>query len=413
MLSKLFRKKTDALPPTPGGLDMLSAEFFDDPYRYYKYLRQNEPAHWTKQGCLLLTRRDHVLKALKNPLLGSAPADFAATHPRNRKLFVFADVASNLLPFLDGADYVKTRQFMAPVLRKTFEENPPNAKGPAARILHPLLDKRTFDVLNEFGRPLSLQVICEFMGLPLESQDDLYRWTDNLFRIFVPLPDANGKRLIDKGLSEFRGYFQEIVKARKLKPGKDLISKLLLNRIGGEGMSEAQIIDNCMLVFADAIENVDAAIASAVLSLHNHPKESKKLRANLELLPAAVEESLRFEAPGQTAPRIVREDTEIEGVPVRRNSVVLLGLGSSNRDESAYGDPEVFDITRTTKEHLSFGKGNHSCLGFFMVRSEMKAALGELIEKTVKLHVHTENLSWEHRPGHRWLTHLNVTATRK
>jgi len=412
LLNWLRRRESKVHPPHPGGLDMLSEEFFDDPYPFYSYLRRNEPAHWTKQGCLLLTRQEHILRALKNPALGSAPADFAATHPRNRQLFVCADVASNLLPFLDGPEYIRARQFMGPVLRKTFEENPPDAEGPARQILNPLLEKGTFDVLNDFGRPLSLQVICDFMGLPLDGREDLCRWTDNFFRIFAPLPKAAERKLIDQGLTEFRSYFRDILERRRLKPGNDLVSRLLLKKIDGEGMSDGQIIDNCMLIFADAIESVDAAIASALLALHHHPKQFRRLRNHRELLPAAVEESLRYEAPGQTAPRIVREDTEIEGVPARRNSVVLLGLGSANRDEAAFKNPEIFDLSRPKQDHLSFGKGNHSCLGFFIVRAEMKAALGALMEGTREIAVHDEGLSWEHRPGHRWLTALSITVTK-
>jgi cytochrome P450 len=413
MLHWLRRKKSKEIMPPPDGLDMLSTEFFNDPYPYYKYLRNNEPAHWTKQGCLLLTRQEQVLRALKNPVLGSAPADFATTHPRNRQRFVCADVASNLLPFLDGSDYVRTRQFLGPVLRKTFEESPPDTEGPARRILEPLLEKGTFDVLTDFGRPLSLQVICKFMGIPLDNQDDLCRWTDNFFRIFAPLPKAAERNLIDEGLTQFRGYFRDIVERCRRSPGDDFISRLILKKIDGAGMSDEQIIDNCMLVFADAIENVDAAIAGALLALHQHPKEFRKLRKQPELLPGAVEESLRFDAPGQTAPRIVRDDTQIEGVTARRNSVVLLGLGSSNRDESVYKNPDVFDLSRPKQEHLSFGKGNHSCLGFFVVRSEMQAALGALIEGTRDIEVHDHDLSWEHRPGHRWLSALHVTVKRK
>jgi len=401
------------MDPGVGGLDTLSEEFFRDPYPFYRYLRTHDPLHWTKQGCLLITRRADVLQALKNPILGSAPADFATTHSRNRDLLVCADVASNLLPFLDGAAYVRTRQFLAPALRKSFEANPPDAAAAVARLLPPLLERGAFDVLNDFARPLALQIACEFMGLRSGRHDDLYRWTDNFFRLFSPLPAALEREQIDRRLIEFREYFREVLDERRRRPGEELMSMLAAKQIGGEGLSDQQIIDNCMLIFADAIENVDAAIASSLLALQRHPAEFRKLRNDPDLLPAAIEEALRYEAPGQTAPRVVREDAVIEGVFVRRNTVVLLGLGSANRDPEAFEDPDSFSLSRPKQDHLSFGRGNHSCIGFFLVRAEMKAALGGLLASTRKVKVHDKDLSWEARPGHRWLTSLNITVSRK
>jgi cytochrome P450 len=411
MLRRFIKAPEQA--PGEGGLDTLSAEFFHDPYPYYRYLRTRDPVHLTRQSCLLLTRQKDVLRALKNPALGSAPADFASTHPRHREVSTCANVASNLLPFLDGPAYVRSRQFLGPVLRKTFENNPPDAAAPAARLLGPLLEKGTFDALNDFARPLSLQVACEFMGLPMDHSQDLYRWTDNFFRLFSPLPPSGERGTIDLGLTEFRAFFRDILAVRRREPGTDLVSQLALRQIGGEGLNDAELIDNCMLIFADAIENVDAAIASALLVLHQHPREFRRLRKDPGLLPAAVEESLRFEAPGQTAPRIVRDDTAIEGVFARRNTVVLLGLGAANRDPEAFADPDVFRLDRPKAEHLSFGKGNHSCLGFFLVRAEMKAALEALLRATRSIDVPDDDLTWAHRPGHRWLTQLNITISRR
>jgi len=411
-LLKIFERREKSLPPqSDGGLDMLAADFFKDPYPFYAHLRRHDPVHWTKQGCFLLTRHSDILHALKHPLLGSAPADFAATHPRNRHLFVCADVASNLLPFMDGPDYVLARQYMGPVLRKTFEENPPDAEAAARDLIAPLLEKGTFDVLNDFGRPLSLRLICEFMGLSDGESEDLYRWTDNFFRLFSPLPKAAERVRIDRELTEFRAYFMGVVEKRRSNPGKDLVSCLMLREIEGRRMNEEHLVDNCMLIFADAIENVDAAIAAAVLALHRHPGELRRLRKDPALISEAVEESLRYDPPGQTAPRIVREDFDLLGTPVRRNAVVLLGLGSANRDASVYRDPDRFMLDRPKRDHLAFGKGNHSCLGFFLVRSEMKAALSALLSHAKSINVHDDNLTWDHRPGHRWLTGLDITVT--
>ena len=398
--------------PGDGGLDTLGAEFYRDPYPFYRYLRTRDPVHLTRQGCLLLTRREDVLRALKHPLLGSAPADFASTHPRNRDTSVCANVASNLLPFLDGPAYVRARQFLAPVLRKTFESNPPDIPAAVAGLLPPLLERGTFDVLNDFARPLAMQVACEFMGLPQDRTQDLYDWTDNFFRLFSPLPASGERDKIERGLTDSRAYFRDILAVRRREPGRDLMSQLAIRQIGGEGLSDAEVIDNCLLIFADAIENVDAAIASALLALHQHPRELRRLRKDAALFPAAVEESLRFDAPGQMAPRIVREDTMIEGVFARRNTVVLLGLGAANRDPQGFGDPDEFRLDRPKQDHLSFGKGNHSCLGFFLVRAEMKAALEALFGATRSFEVHDKKLTWAHRPGHRWLTHLNITVSR-
>src|SRR5690606_33659330 len=164
----------------------------------------------------------------------------------------------------------------------------------------------------------------------------------------------------------------------------------------------------CMLLFADGVENVDKALASALWCLTRNPDHLRLLRADPSRLPRAVHECLRFESPAQFVGRVAREDISLHGRLIRRHSGVLLMLGSANRDETRFTDANRFDPQRDPNPHLAFGKARHSCIGAGLVHSELVHALGALLTLWPDLHVPDQELRWRARRGHRWLERLIV-----
>jgi pimeloyl-[acyl-carrier protein] synthase len=202
------------------------------------------------------------------------------------------------------------------------------------------------------------------------------------------------------------------MKDRKNTPREDLATRLIHARDKDSRITEEQIVDNAMLICADAIGNVHNGLTNAVLTLLSNEAQRKQLRDGPGLIAAAVDECLRFESPAQYQGRIAGEDIEIRGQKIRKNSVVLLALGSANRDPDVFEEPDTFNILRPKTTHLAFGLGPHRCIGIGLVRTAFECALRQLFQGAIELKLMEQEIDWISRAGHRWPQALNLRVGR-
>jgi cytochrome P450 len=399
--------------PEAPGLDLLDAAFLADPYPFYAHLRQHDPVHRARQGSWVLTRHADIKAAFADPRLGNAPAAHAVVNARNRERYACADVAAHVLPFLDKPAHTEPRRLVATAFRAALRERPPDIEAIAAALLRSLADRPVIDIIADYATPLSVRVISAMLGLPAADASDLARWAQYFFFLFAPMPTTAIRESADAGLTEFRAYLAEIVQRRRVRPGDDLISRLFSADDAEGPLSEPALIDNCMLLLADGIENVDRGFANTLLALHRHPDQFAELRAAPQVAGAAIAEGLRFDPPGQLVARIAREDLELGGHAIRKDGVVLLAVAAANRDPAIFQHPDRYDLARPESEPLTFGRGRHSCIGAPLVRAEMQGALEILLRLTHDITVDDRNLAWEARLGHRWLKALPVSLKRR
>lgn len=408
ILDGLRAPASPAVTATPLPLDLLDPGFLADPYPVYARLRQEDPVHRLKSGSHLLSRHADIVAALSHPALGNAPSRRSVLAPRNRDRSVSADVAANILPFLDRPRHIAARKIVSSVFRSWMKDNPLDAPPVVRALLAPLLEKGAMEAMADFGRPLSLRIMCGFMGLPPGDGERLLAWSDSFFYLFAPMPSEAVRRETDAALASFRDYLLPMVRARRAQPADDLVSRLVAGQEDGHSLSDEEIADTLMLLFADGVENIDAAIANTLLALHRHPAQMRLLQSEPARAGQAAAEGLRFDSPGQIIARVAREDVSIAGHSIPADGAVFLALGAANRDPAMFEAPDVFDMDREATEALSFGKGRHSCLGAALVRIELEAALVELFSATSRIEVDDSALAWEPRLGHRWLERLPV-----
>jgi len=192
-----------------------------------------------------------------------------------------------------------------------------------------------------------------------------------------------------------------------------LISRLLDKREEGAVFSDSELVDNCMLLFADGIGNVDSGLANLLAVLLQNPQQLAQLYHKPELIPQAVDEGLRLESPGQFISRIATEDMQWQGQQIKQYQAIFLLLGSANHDEAVFAEPEVFDLQRDNlNESLSFGRSSHSCVGAHLVRLEMQAALRMLLAHFSEISLRQKQLHWRRRRAHRWLESLPLSVER-
>lgn len=386
-------------------------EFIQSPYSLFSHLRINDPLHMSKHGAWVLTRHADIVAALADHRLSNEPAFYAVLNKKNRDKYICAELANNTLPFIDGDNHKRLRTFIAPNFLFALRKTEINFDELSREVLLDLKGKLSFDLLHDFATPFSLKVLCRIFGFPETDAGVLKQWSDYFFYLFSIMPSIEIRDRTDQALQEFRTYISAKLEARKQGQGNDLISVLLRKRTTEIDFSDEELVDNCMLLFADGVGNVDSGMANMMALLMSNPDQLALLYERPELIAGAVDECLRMEAPGQFISRIASEDIEWHGKTIKKNQAVFLVLGSANRDEKVFVDADTLDIHRgNNNQALSFGKGKHGCLGAFLVRLEMQSALKVLLETYSTILLDGNELSWRKRLAHRWLESLPVTV---
>src|ERR1700719_3870373 len=235
------------------------------------------------------------------------------------------------------------------------------------------------DLVKEFTFPYPTQIIAGLLGLPTEDYPQFQRWSISLLS-FTINPERG--REASAALAE---YFTPILAARRKEPRDDLISGLAAAEIDGERLSDEEIFSFLRLLLPAGVETTYRSLGSLLLGLLSDPQQLDAIRADRSLLPQAIEEGVRWEPPLLTITRVATRDTELGGVSIPAGATVMPMLGSANRQEDRYPDPDTFNIHRQAKANLGWGHGVHVCLGMHLARLEMRTAINLLLDRLPNL----------------------------
>ena len=371
--------------------------------------------HRTRSGIVLVTRYDDVVEGLKNRALSNRPGPFALVHKRNASIHVAADVANNLIAFLDRPEHVAPRRAMMRAFGAALAEFRPSVDELAQQLAERMFRRTDIEFMRDFSSQFASLAVCRMMGLPQTDAEKIRGWSTPFFQLFHAMPDRTALEALNRSLEEFRAYFAAVAENRTALPGRDFVSLLLSAQEDGDRMPVQAVIDNCMLLAADGVENVQTGLASSVATLLSHPDELDKLKTAIAggddpVVRGAIGECLRFESPGQYQLRNAIEDTQIGGKPIRRHEIVALCFGAANRDPAVFDEPNRFRIGRSGPRHLAFGAGYHGCLGSALVESELAATFRVLFGQGRRLALRDREIRWQHRVGHRWPEALNLVV---
>ena len=271
------------------------------------------------------------------------------------------------------------------LVSKAFRQSSLERWEPA--VIDPICDQLVDEIKNDGAADLVKAITFEFptrvtaalLGLPQEDLDLFRRLSLDLISIQVD---------IEAGLTasvELGTYFQEQVDQRRSAMTNDIIGDLVGAEIDGEKLTDEAIISFLRLLLPAGLETTYRSSSNLLLLLLTHPDQLEALRADRDLIPAAIEEALRYETPLVSVPRTTTQDVEIHGVPIPADAQVNLCIGSANRDESRWTDAGTFDIHRPRRAHISFAGGIHSCLGMHLARVETRAMLNSLFDRVTDL----------------------------
>jgi cytochrome P450 len=241
------------------------------------------------------------------------------------------------------------------------------------------------DLVREFNFPFPTKVISGILGLPREDYRQFQRWTTAILSFFTKLDEAI------VASQEVKEYMSVILAERRRTPRADLISELAQAELDGERLSDEEIFSFLRLLLPAGVETTYRATGNMLFSLLSSPDQLEAVRSDRELIPQAIEESLRLETPLLNITRLATKDAEVGGVLIPAGSTVMLMLAAANRDEARYPDPDHYDVLRASpKPHISFGHGPHACLGTHLARLEMRVALNLLLDRLPNLRLDPE-----------------------
>ncbi len=364
--------------------DQPAPDIETDPYGFFEYMRKTEPV-W--RGTLMESD-------LVPPELTSAEEwtlfDFDSVFAAFRDDDVYgSEMYNNTIGLVFGPTILgmhgKQHHDHRSLVAKAFRQSALAQWEP--EVIDPICDKLVDEIKDDGEADLIKAITFEFptrvtaalLGLP-QADLELFR------RLSLDLISITED--IEAGLNasvELGTYFQEQVDQRRSTMTDDIIGDLVSAEIDGEKLTDEAIISFLRLLLPAGLETTYRSSSNLLYLLLTHPEQLRDLQQNRDLIPAAMEEGLRYETPLVTVPRNTNQDVEIHGVPIAKGSQVNLCIGSANRDEKRWENPNVFDIHRPRRAHISFAGGIHSCLGMHLARVETKAMLNSLFDRVTDL----------------------------
>ena len=387
---------------------LASPRFKANPYPFYARLRDEAPVWRTtlpgRRTAWLVTRYENVAGVLKDDIFAKDRLNAMDREQLAKTPWVpgfLKPLERNMLD-LDDPDHARLRAIVSKAFTPRLVER---LRGRIGVLCEELLDameregrrRGGVELVADYALPLPAIVIAELLGVPAEDQARFHRWSNRLVSV------SSGRdmlRALPAALSFVR-YLRKLVERRRAEPQDDLITALVRAEEAGDKLNEDEILAMAFLLLLAGHETTVNMVASGthdLLEHPEHPEQAEALKRDPSLVKPAVEELLRYTSPVEMATeRHAREDVEIEGATIPRGELVLAVLGSANRDERHFADPNALDLARDPNRHLAFGRGGaHHCLGAPLARMEGQIAINALLRRfpETRLPASPESLRW-------------------
>jgi cytochrome P450 len=367
--------------------DPYDVEINLDPYPTYRRLRDEAPLYFNEQHSFYaLSRHEDVERALV------AWETFSSAKGAIIEIIQAGmEFPPGILLFEDPPIHDLHRGLLSRVFTpKRMNALEPRIRELCAEALDPHVGTGELDFITHLGKQMPMKVIGMLLGIPEEDQAAIRDRADANLRVEEGEKMHVGEEKLDIGIEMFGDY----IDWRAEHPSDDLMTSLLTAEFEDEHgevrrLSREEVLTYVTVVAGAGNETTTRLIGWAGKTLADFPDERRKLVADPSLIPNAIEELLRFEGPAPHVARYVTKDVEYHGSTVPEGSVMLMLMGSANRDERKFADPDRFDVNREVRGHVAFGFGLHFCLGAALARLEGRVALEEVLKRFPEWEVDT------------------------
>lgn len=346
-----------------------------DPYRVYARLRRERPVAPMKgwmDASNLVTRYDDVVAAMKD----------AGTYSARGNARGIGLVIGRTILEMEGAEHVRHRRIVTPAFspRSLRGEVETQVEAITHELIDRFVDDGRADLVPQFTFTFPLRVLAGIMGIPISDFEEFHHWALDLISVGQDPQRgfAAAKSIVD--------YLRPILEERRRAPREDLLTVLVNAQVEGDRLDEEEVLGFLRLLLPAGAETTYRLTGSMMYALLTHPEQRAELEANPELLEEVLEETLRWESPVQIVSREVTRDVELHGHTIPEGQLAILSVGSANRDERKFEDPDRFDMHRPNKgDHVAFGFGEHFCLGSHLARLEARVAVRVMLERLPNL----------------------------
>ena len=380
----------------------LPTDFYANPYPVYSALRQNQPVRLMPDGSYFLTRYADVVAVYRDaqnfsadkrvefaPKYNIAPYDSANHAP------LFEHHTTSLV-FNDPPLHTRVRKLiMGALTRRAIAEMEPGLVQLVDSLLDSIEERGGGDLIEDFASAIPVEIIGNLLGVPHADRGPLRGWSLAILGALEPKPSVAQHALGNRAVIDMLAYLGTLVNERRRHPGDpdhDVLTRLIQGEVGGEQLSEVELLQNCIFILNAGHETTTNLIGNALVCLQEHPQSLLSLYQRLQttqdnasaqeaVLSLAVDEFLRYESSNQLGNRRAVKACEVGGVALPAGALVTLCIGAANRDPTQFENPDSLQLERADNRHLAFGFGIHQCAGLSLARLEGRVAIGRFLER--------------------------------
>lgn len=380
-----------------------SPAFYADPYPMYEQLRARGELLPIAPGLSLSTSHALINELLCDRRMGRAYMQgIRLRYGEERSNALVFHTFERMMMLSNPPEHTRVRTLLMRAFNaRQIAELSEWIRGISDELINGFIDAGQTDLMREFCLPLPVRVICRLLDVPYADAHVFSEASEWLVQSLELAPMSDGAiTAANQACARLIDYFSAVVEERRLRPGQDLISVLLRAHESDGVMDEEELIANIILLFVAGHETTANMLGNSLVALHRHPEQWQRLIADPSLVPAAVNECLRYDSSVQLGVRVALEDVEIRGHRIPRGQIVYLMLGAANRDPAVFSEPATLNISRPAEQSrlLTFGGGVHYCLGMRLAVMELESGLSALLQRLPGLSLDgLDRLRWRHR----------------
>ncbi len=371
--------------PDLTGFDLraLPADFYADPYPWYRALRAEDPVRAMPDGSWFLTRYADVETVYKDVRSYSSDkkVEFA---PKYGDTPLYEHHTTSLV-FNDPPLHTRVRRLIAGALTpRAIAAMEPALVALVDRLLDRAAGMGRVDLIEDFAAAIPVEVIGNLLGVPHEDRGPLRDWSLAILGALEPVLTRDQMDRGNAAVRDFVAYLETLVADRRRRPGDpehDVLTRLIGTEHDDERLSETELLQNCIFILNAGHETTTNLIGNGLELLLRHQEERRRLLAEPELIRTAIEEFLRFESSNQIGNRMTTVPVTLGGRDLPAGSRITLCIGAANRDPDQFPDPDRLDLGRQPNRHLAFAQGAHQCVGMSLARLEGRVAIGRFLER--------------------------------
>lgn len=394
-------------------VDTFDAGFLQDPHPFYERLRNEAPVFRDpKNNVVYVSTYDLIKEVNSKPKLFSnkfgTQLRSGSTEEQDPDEIAIQKEGWIVVDTMLTADPPEQTRYRKLAMKAFTYKRVLQMSAYVEALVNQLIDELPasgkIEFKSQFANKLPMFVIADALGVPRERFEQFEEWSNAFILQLSGMAEKEGRLWASRKIVEFQKYFVDVIEEKRANPTEDVISDLVHADLSEEGdprkMTYEELLSILQQLLVAGNETTAHTLTAGLYYLLTHPEQMAALRADPSKVDNFVEETLRYLSPTNNMWRVATEDTELNGVAIKKDDLILVRYGSGNRDDHKFDNPHDFDMTReNAKDHLAFGAGIHTCLGSQLARKEMQTAFPIILKRLKNIRLDPDNNELQYLPS--------------